>query len=63
MLYQRPKFTCPASQNTSQIQWDFAFLTKADFIMTWGEALYAYYTEDSKGRTKSDSKNAHKTTV
>jgi hypothetical protein len=31
MLYTRPKFTCPASHNTDQIRWDYAFLSQTAF--------------------------------
>jgi hypothetical protein len=29
--YMLPKFTLPASSNTSQIRWDFAFMSEVDF--------------------------------
>lgn len=47
--FMRPKFSAPASQNTDQLTWDYAFLTKAEFIMKWGETLYAYFKDSSRG--------------
>jgi hypothetical protein len=32
MQYTRSKFTLPASENTSQHRWDFAVLTKEEFL-------------------------------
>lgn len=29
--YHKPKFTLPASQHTTQAQWDLAFLSKEEF--------------------------------
>ena len=43
--YMRPKFSAPASQNTEQITWDYAFLSKEDFIAKWGEANYKALTK------------------
>lgn len=39
MLYQRPKFTCPASTGTktSEKNWDRAFLTAEQFKQKYGE--------------------------
>jgi hypothetical protein len=53
MLYTRPKFTCPTSNNTSQVQWDYTFLSKEEFITKWGEKLYAA-TKDASGSTTTD---------
>ena len=44
--YLLPKFTCPASNNTSQVTWDFAFLTKKEFIAKYGEALWSRLSKD-----------------
>lgn len=40
MLYQRPKFTCPASSGatTSEKNWDRAFLAPSQFIAKYGES-------------------------
>jgi hypothetical protein len=38
--YMRPKFSAPASQNTDQITWDFAFLSKEEFIAKYGETRW-----------------------
>jgi hypothetical protein len=40
--YLQPKFTLPASSNTGQIMWDYAFLTKAEFIAKWGKTPYEF---------------------
>lgn len=48
--YLKPSFTLPASNNTSAIQWDFAFLTKKEFVAKWGEMLYADMKDDWDGR-------------
>ncbi len=42
--YLLKKFSAPASYNTSQIQWDYAFLTKREFVVRYGEKAY----EDAK---------------
>lgn len=34
--YLRPTFTLPASNKTSDIQWDLSFLSKNDFIKKYG---------------------------
>lgn len=45
MLYQRPTFTCPAaSSNTTQINWDAAFLAKKQFLAKY-PALTTWYNE------------------
>lgn len=45
MLYQRPKFTCPAaSQQTSQEKWDLAMLTKEEFVRKYGQTKYEILT-------------------
>lgn len=39
--YTQRKFTLPASHpHTSQTTWDFAFLTKQEFIIKYGEAKW-----------------------
>lgn len=38
--YHLKKFSNPASHNTSQIQWDYSFLTKKKFIEKYGEAAW-----------------------
>ena len=40
MKYLSPKFTLPASHNTSQMTWDFTFLTSAEFIKKYGEGSW-----------------------
>jgi hypothetical protein len=35
------KFSAPASINTTQIMWDYAFLTQPEFIIKHGERAYA----------------------
>jgi hypothetical protein len=60
--FMRPKFSAPASHNTSQMTWDLAFLTKRQFIAKHGEALYDY-TKDPSGSAKSDSKIVDQTAV
>lgn len=42
MQYLKPSFTLPASYKTSQMRWDFAFLSKREFIIKYGS--YAYLT-------------------
>lgn len=32
MLYRQRSFTCPASNQASDIAWDLSFLTKEEFI-------------------------------
>jgi hypothetical protein len=39
------KFSNPASHNTSQVQWDYAFLTKQQFIAKWGEVVCGIHME------------------
>ena len=39
--YMRPKFSAPASQNTDQLTWDYAFLSKEQFIEKHGVRAYA----------------------
>jgi hypothetical protein len=34
------KFSAPASQNTDQMHWDYAFLTKKEFVAKYGEIYY-----------------------
>lgn len=43
--FMRPSFTLPASNNTSQVEWDYAFLSKEDFIAKWGKMLYKDLSE------------------
>jgi hypothetical protein len=50
--YAQKRFSAPASWHTSQVTWDYAFLTKQEFITKWGEKLYAY-TKDSSRSTRS----------
>lgn len=40
MLYQRPKFQCPASsgKSTSDKNWDRAFLSEDEFKAKYGES-------------------------
>lgn len=38
MLYQRRTFTCPASKNTSQENWDRAFLSAEEYIFKYGSS-------------------------
>lgn len=45
MQYMRPKFTLPASDKTSDVKWDLAFLTKEEFIAKHGEEVYKAQTE------------------
>jgi hypothetical protein len=45
MQYMRPKFTLPASEKMSEVKWDYAFLTKEEFIAKWGEMLYQDFSE------------------
>jgi hypothetical protein len=40
--YMLPKFSCPASSNTSELKWDYAFLTKEEFIAKWGKTPYEF---------------------
>lgn len=42
MQYMRPKFTLPASNKTSEMKWDLAFMTKEDFMKkyNWDETTY-----------------------
>jgi hypothetical protein len=43
MSYLMPSFTLPAcNKNTSQLKWDLAFMTKADFMAKykWDETTY-----------------------
>lgn len=42
--FMRPKFSAPASQNTDQVTWDYAFLSKEEFIAKYGKRAY----EDAK---------------
>jgi len=44
--YMKPKFSAPASYNTDQITWDYAFLSKEDFIKKHGEATWKKLSED-----------------
>lgn len=45
MLYQRPSFTCPAApQNTTQQQWDFAMLSKKEYIAKYKISVDEYET-------------------
>jgi hypothetical protein len=37
MLYTRRTFSCPASNNASQRQWDLAFLSDEDYKKKYGE--------------------------
>jgi hypothetical protein len=46
MKYLMPKFTCPASANTSQKRWDYAFLTDEEYRAKYGEGKRS--GEDSK---------------
>jgi hypothetical protein len=40
MKYLQPRFTLPASQNTNQVTWDLAFLSKEEFVKKYGEAKW-----------------------
>jgi hypothetical protein len=44
MQYQKPTFTLPASNNASQKQWDFAFLTREEFEEKYGQEEYTKIT-------------------
>lgn len=47
MLYERPKFTCPAAgQNTTQKNWDRAFLSEIEFSTKYGEAVVEFHTNE-----------------
>ena len=39
--YAQKKFSAPASQNTDQLTWDYAFLSKQEFIEKHGAKIYA----------------------
>jgi hypothetical protein len=43
--YAQRTFTYPASEKTSQLQWDFAFLEREEFEEKWGQKKF---TEMSK---------------
>jgi len=47
--YTQKRFSAPASWHTDQITWDYSFLTKREFIEKWGETLYAYTKDSSRG--------------
>lgn len=51
MLYQRPKFTCPASsgRTTSEKTWDLAFLPKEQFESKYGEGSYTEAVPQADG--------------
>jgi len=38
--YHLKRFSAPASQNTDQITWDYAFLTKAEFLEKYGQKIF-----------------------
>lgn len=59
--YAQKRFSAPASWNTTQIQWDLAFLTKPEFITKWGRERYE--SENASGSTKSDSAVADEAAV
>lgn len=40
MAYTMSTFTLPASNKTSQKQWDFAFLTRQEFEEKYGQEEY-----------------------
>ena len=40
MRYMLPKFSCPASTNTSELKWDYAFLSKEDFVKKYGQKMF-----------------------
>jgi hypothetical protein len=42
MQYKLAKFSAPASWHTSELKWDFAFLTKEEFIAKWGKTPYEF---------------------
>jgi len=41
MQYHLPKFSAPASYNTDELTWDYAFLSKEEFIEKHGAKAYA----------------------
>lgn len=50
MLYQRPKFSCPAAgQKTSQENWDRAFLNKEQFESKYGKDSYTEAVPQADG--------------
>lgn len=57
MLYQRRTFTLPASNQASDIQWDYTFASKKEFIAKHGisKEHYLYLQispeEDGDGRS------------
>jgi hypothetical protein len=40
MKYLLPKFSCPASHNTSQVTWDYTFLTEREFVKKYGQKVF-----------------------
>jgi hypothetical protein len=38
--YTQKKFSAPASWHTDQLTWDYAFLSKKEFIAKYGEIYY-----------------------
>jgi hypothetical protein len=38
--YMQRTFTLPASNKTSEIQWDYAFLSQTEFIKKYGQEKY-----------------------
>jgi len=40
MQYRLPKFSAPASCNTDQITWDYAFLSKKEFVEKYGQKVF-----------------------
>jgi hypothetical protein len=38
--YAQKRFTLPASQGTSEMQWDYAFLSATEFIKKYGQEKY-----------------------
>jgi hypothetical protein len=54
MLYQRPTFTCPtATANTTQVQFDLAVLSKAEFMRKHGVSASEYEMLASGTKRKS----------
>ena len=40
--YMRPKFSAPASQNTDQLTWDYAFLSKVQMMKKYSLSERVY---------------------
>ena len=50
MLYERPKFSCPAAGlKTSDENWDRAFLTKEQFEAIYGKDSYTEAVPQADG--------------